>query len=138
MRQSKFRRFVRGFQTEVLIPESVSSDDERRDALRHTACQHIALQFRNQRLICDLVDLSETGAKISVGDGIVPNIGDSIVLMLFDGTMLDGQVTWLRDKHLGVEFLHPVPDVDERLDFENLGRDFFGKAVTLQKSTRRS
>jgi len=31
-----------------------------------------------------------------------------------------------------------LTDADERLDFEDLGSGFFGRAVTLQKSTRRS
>jgi PilZ domain len=128
---------MRGFRAQVVIPEGVPSDDERRDT-RHTARQHIAIQFRNLRLICDLIDLSESGAKISVLDGIVPNVGERATLTLFDGTMIDGHISWLRDEHIGVQFLHPVPDVDERLDFENLGREYFGKAVTLQKSTRRT
>jgi len=127
-----------GFQAEVLVPETVSDDVDRRNDLRRDARQHVAIQFRELRLICDLVDLSEFGAKISVGDGIVPNVDESVQLTLFDGTMIDGRVSWLRDKHLGVEFHQVVPNVDERLDFENLGREFFGKAVTLQKSTRRS
>jgi hypothetical protein len=129
---------VRGFRSGVVIPESVpSSDDERRDDLRYMARQHVAIQFRSVRLICDLIDLSESGAKICVLDGIVPNVGERATITLFDGTMIDGRVSWLRDKHIGVEFLQPIPDVDERLDFENLGRDYFGKAVSLQKSTRR-
>ncbi|MBS0253105.1 MAG: PilZ domain-containing protein [Proteobacteria bacterium] len=139
MGKTKFEKFMSSFQTEVLIPESADADarEERRDGDRHIARQHVALHSRGRRIICDLVDLSETGAKISVGDGIVPDVGDGITLTLFDGTTLDGTVTWLRDKHLGLEFLYPVPDVDERLDFENLGREFFGRAVSLQKSTRR-
>lgn len=141
MSKTTFEKFMSSFQTEVLIPEDADADadaaDERRDDVRHIARQHVALHSGGRRLICDLVDLSESGAKISVGDGIVPNVGDSIALTLFDGTTLDGTVTWLRDKHLGLEFLYPVPDVDERLDFENLGREFFGRAVSLQKSTRR-
>ena len=128
---------MNGFQTEVLIPETVTADYERRDDLRHGARQHIGLQFRGLRLICDLVDLSEQGAKISVGDGIVPNISENVSLTLFDGTVIEGQVSWLRDKHIGVAFSNPVANVDECLDFENLGREFFGKAVTLQKFGRR-
>lgn len=138
MSNSKLRDFIRSFQAEVLIPEDVSSNDERRGDFRHSARQYVALQFRSMHLICDLVDLSESGAKVSVGDGFVPNAGDNVSLTLFDGTVIDGRVLWLRDKHIGVEFANPVPDVDERLDFENLGRDYYGKAVTLQKSTRRS
>ncbi|MBS0235482.1 MAG: PilZ domain-containing protein [Proteobacteria bacterium] len=137
MKGTKFRRFTREFRQRVIIPEEMNSNDERRNDLRHMARQHIAIQFRGLHLICDLVDLSESGAKISVLDGIVPNVDEGATLTLFDGTMIEGRVSWLRDRHIGIEFLQPVPDVDERLDFENLGRDYFGKAVTLQKSTRR-
>jgi hypothetical protein len=138
MKPTGLRNFMQSFQAEVLIPETVSDDDERRDDLRHEARQHIAIEFRNHRLICDLIDLSECGAKISVLDGIVPNTGEDVTLTLFDGTAIGGRVSWLREKHIGVAFEYPIPDVDERLDFENLGREYFGKAVALQKSTRRS
>jgi len=84
------------------------------------------------------MDLSETGAKICVLDGVVPNVDENLVLTLFDGTVVEGRVSWLRDKSIGIEFTNPVTDADERLDFEDLGSGFFGKAVTLQKSTRRS
>ena len=98
----------------------------------------MAIRFRTSNLICDLIDLSETGAKICVLDGVVPNIDEKVVLTLFDGTAIEGQISWLRDKHIGVEFVNPVVDVDDRLDFEDLGSAYFGKAVTLQKTTRRS
>jgi hypothetical protein len=133
--QTGFRKFVNGFQAEVLVPEDIQNDDDRRNA-RHASQQHGTIGFRGVRVICDLVDLSETGAKISVGDGIVPNVGENVTLTLFDGSTINGEISWLRDKHIGVEFQHAIPNIDERLDFENLGRDFFGKAVTLQKSTR--
>ncbi|MET0407030.1 MAG: PilZ domain-containing protein [Hyphomicrobium sp.] len=116
----------------------MSSDDERRADLRQEARQHVAIEFRNTRLICDLSDLSEFGAKISVLDGMVPNVGDGVTLTLFDGMRIEGRVSWLREKHIGVEFIYPVTDIDGRLDFENLGRDYFSKAVALQKSTRRT
>lgn len=138
MAATKFQKFMNGFQTEVMVPDPVSDDDDRRNDPRHDARQHVGIEFRGLRSICDLDDLSEFGAKISVGDGIVPNVGESVVLTLFDGTMIDGRVSWLRDKHLGVELQQLVPDIDERLDLENLGREFFGKAITLQKATRRS
>jgi hypothetical protein len=137
MRQTKIRNIFRSTATPELIAEEVLSDDERRNASRHTARQHIALRFRNLHLICDLTDLSESGAKISVLDGVVPNVDEIVSLTLFDGTVIAGKVSWLREKHIGVEFSAPVTDVDERLDFENLGRDYFHKAVKLQKSMRR-
>ena len=136
MRQTKIRKLFRSMTAPGIIAEEVLSDD-RRAAERHSARQHVALRFRNSHLICDLTDLSETGAKISVLDGVVPNVDETVMLTLFDGTVITGTVSWLREKHIGVEFATPVSDVDERLDFENLGRDYFGKAVKLQKSARR-
>jgi hypothetical protein len=137
MRQTKIRKLLRSLTSPGIIAEEVLSSDERRAGERHSARQHVALRFRNSHLICDLTDLSETGAKISVLDGIVPNVDETVMLTLFDGTVITGTVSWLREKHIGVEFATPVSDVDERLDFENLGRDYFGKAVKLQKSARR-
>jgi hypothetical protein len=138
MRQTKIRKFARAIPPHSTNLENISSADERRDAPRQMARQHVAIRFRNSHLICDLVDLSESGAKISVLDGVVPNVDESVTLTLFDGTRISGKVCWLRDRHIGVEFSSPVADIDERLDFENLGRDYFFKAVTLQKSTRRT
>lgn len=120
-----------------LITAADARGAERRNEFRHTARQHAAMHFRSANIICDLVDLSETGAKIAILDGAVPNIDERIMLTLFDGTSVEGYISWIRDKHIGVEFHSPVSDVDDRLDFEDLGSAFFGKAVTLQKSTRR-
>ncbi len=133
--------------TRKLRPETVSrgivtAEDvrgfERRNDFRHTASQHAAMRFRNANMICDLVDLSETGAKIRIIDGAVPNIDERVILTLFDGTSVDGHVSWMQGKYIGIAFRNPVLNVDDRLDFEDLGSGFFGKAVTLQKSTRRS
>jgi c-di-GMP-binding flagellar brake protein YcgR len=120
-----------------VVPADLLPVYERRLDARQSARQHVAIRFRNTNLICDLMDLSETGAKICVLDGVVPNVEERLVLTLFDGTEIDGRVSWLRDKSIGIEFANPVANVDERLDFEDLGSAYFGMAVALQKSTRR-
>jgi hypothetical protein len=138
MKQTRTRKLRRdGMGRDLMTAEHVRGT-ERRNDYRYSASQHAAMRFRNANMICDLVDLSETGAKIRILDGAVPNIDERVVLTLFDGTPVDGHVSWIRDKHIGIEFRNPVMNVDDRLDFEDLGSAFFGKAVTLQKSTRRS
>jgi hypothetical protein len=114
-----------------------NSSSERRQELRRAAHQHVALRFRSFNLICDLIDLSERGAKLCVLDGVVPNDKEVVTLTLFDGTTIEGKVSGLRDKFIAVEFAAPISEVSDRLDFENLGRAYFGKAVALQKATRR-
>ncbi len=122
---------------ELVTAHLIRPGDRRYDH-RQVAHQHVAIRFRNSNLICDLVDLSETGAKISVLDGVVPNVDEPLILTLFDGTAIAGRVSWLGGEHIGIAFVSPVFDVEKRLDFEDLGRGYFGKAVTLQKSTRRT
>lgn len=136
MKRTRTRRLRRDPHPQGLFPSNLLRRDRRYDA-RPVAHQHVAIRFRNNNLICDLADLSEAGAKICVLDGVVPNVDEMIVLTLFDGTAVNGRVAWLREKHIGVEFVNPVSDVEARLDFEDLGSAFFGKAVTLQKTTRR-
>ena len=138
MKQTRTRKLRRdAFGRDIATADDVRAF-ERRNDFRHSASQHAAMRFRSANMICDLDDLSETGAKIRILDGAVPNIDERVVLTLFDGTPVDGHVSWIRDKHIGIAFRAPVPNVDDRLDFEDLGSAFFGKAVTLQKATRRS
>lgn len=138
MRQTRTRKLRRDALSRDIVPATDLRETEQRKDFRYPAHQHAAMRFRNGNMICDLVDLSETGAKISILDGAVPNIDEQVILTLFDGTAVEGYVSWIRDKHIGIEFRSPVTNVDDRLDFEDLGSAFFGKAVTLQKSTRRS
>lgn len=114
-----------------------SAQPERREDFRQTTRQHAVMQFRSSRMICDLVDLSETGARISILDGAVPNVSEQMTLTLFDGTSINAYVSWVDKNHVGVEFRDPVLNIEERLEFEDLGREYFGKAVILQKSARR-
>jgi hypothetical protein len=138
MRQTKTRKLRRDASSRDIVAAADIKHRDRRNDFRHTAHQYVAVQFRNTTRICDLIDLSETGAKISILDGAVPNAGENLLLTLFDGTLVEGHVTWIGETHVGVEFRTPVTNVDERLDFEDLGSAYFGKAVTLQKTTRRS
>ena len=138
MKQTRTRKLRRDALSRDIITADGVRGFERRSDFRYSATQHAAMRFRNANMICDLVDLSETGAKIRILDGAVPNLDERLVLTLFDGTTIDGHVSWIRDKHIGIAFRSPVMNVDDRLDFEDLGSAFFGKAVTLQKSTRRS
>jgi hypothetical protein len=138
MRQTRTRKLQRNTEAKDVVATNFLLPGDRRYNSRQLARQHVAMRFRRSNLICDLVDLSETGAKICVLDGVVPNIDEKLVLTLFDGTEIEGQVSWLKDQHIGIVFASRVSDVDERLDFEDLGSAYFGRAVTLQKATRRS
>ncbi|MBN9280878.1 MAG: PilZ domain-containing protein, partial [Hyphomicrobium denitrificans] len=84
MKQTRTRKLRRdAFGRDIATADDVRAF-ERRNDFRHSASQHAAMRFRSANMICDLVDLSETGAKIRILDGAVPNIDERVVLTLFD------------------------------------------------------
>ncbi|MEQ1715875.1 MAG: PilZ domain-containing protein, partial [Hyphomicrobium sp.] len=106
---------------------------DRRSSPRFADSQHVAIVNQRRRLICDLLDLSEAGAKVRIMDGAVPTEGEPLALTLFDGTSVPAHVTWIGRNELGLTFSEALTTVETHLLSETLGRDFFGKAVYLQK-----
>ena len=122
---------------EDITPIPADGGDERRAAERHSANQPVAVRFGDTDIICDLVELSEAGAKFSATNCDVPARGEAIAIRLLDGTVLNGKVTWSRQPRFGVAFSEPLAGIDDRLDQEDLGRAYFARAVALQKAARR-
>lgn len=121
---------------EDLSPVTTNSGAERRVCTRRESSQHVAVRFGETDIICDLIELSESGAKFSAMNCDVPTRGEALSITLFDGTPLTGTVSWARPPQFGVAFKEPLACVDDKLDFEDLGRAYFAKAVALQKAAQ--
>ncbi|MEQ1671083.1 MAG: PilZ domain-containing protein [Hyphomicrobium sp.] len=130
-----------GKKTEIIDLEAISNHDydshrqpiERRSTPRYRDRQHVAIVNQRRRLICNLLDLSEAGAKVCIVDGAVPIEGEPLALTLFDGTSVPAHVTWIGRNELGLTFVTSLTAVETHLISEALGRGFYGKAVHLQK-----
>lgn len=112
-------------------------DIERRGSGRINERQHVAIFNRRIQLVCDLVNLSLTGAKLRIVEGAVPLEGEPLALTLLDGTSIATVVSWVNSKFVGLVFLRPLTSLDPHLTLEELGRYYFGKAVALQKQLSR-
>lgn len=112
-------------------------DGDRRRNHRHQLAQHVGVVTRSGRLICDLLDLSSTGAKLSIVDGNIPRIDEPLILVLFDGTAVPALVKWVGRQRLGVTFVEDFADIEQYVDGDDVGLDYFRKAVRLQKSMSR-
>ena len=106
---------------------------DRRRSMRHDAQQHVAIVTSASRLVCDLIDLSDSGAKLRIVDGAVPGEGEKLILVLFDGTCAPATVTWVGPKSFGISFERNLTEIDAHLETESLGQGYFSKAVQLQK-----
>jgi hypothetical protein len=123
---------------EDITPLPAATDAERRASVRRDANQHAAIHFGETDIICDLLDLSESGARLRAANGNVPLRGQALMLTLFDSTVIGARVTWSRQSQFGVSFAEPVAGVDDKLDYEDLGQGYFLRAMALQKVARKT
>ena len=117
---------------------SACKSTERRKHDRQTAPQPVSIQNKYGREICDLVDLSPTGARLKIANGSIPNIGEAVAITLLDGTTINGRVSWLGQNNVGVALGSEIGDVEALLTFDDMGEAYYGAALRLQQKSRAS
>lgn len=113
-----------------------SLDRNRRRTERNPTRQYTSLTFGTTTLIADLVELSRDGARVRIVDGTRPALHAAVSITLFDGYKVDGSIIWSDSNYAGIAFTTPISDLDDRLQFEDLGQGFFSRALALQKVSR--
>lgn len=125
---------------EQAAPEAATNagSKERRRHERQSATQHVAVSYKLGREICDLIDLSPTGARLKIANGTIPNIGEAVVITLLDGTTINGRVSWLGQNNVGISLGAEIGDVEALLTFDDMGEAYYGAALRLQQKSRAS
>lgn len=123
---------------EEAAPEGTTNarSKERRRHERQSAIQHVAVSYKHGREICDLIDLSPTGARLKIANGTIPNIGEAVVITLLDGTTINGRVSWLGQNNVGISLGSEIGDVEALLTFDDMGEAYYGAALRLQQKSR--
>ena len=86
-----------------MIPRSVRRMfDERAETREPAESQTAVLEIRGRKHMVRLTNLSPSGAMIVFS--LMPNIGEKVVLHLLDRGRVRGQVCWVRDGKVGVNF----------------------------------
>lgn len=117
---------------------STGAPRDRRQHERQSAVQHVAVAYKYGREICDLIDLSPTGARLKIANGTIPNVGEPVAITLLDGTTIHGRVSWLGQNNVGVALGSEIGDVEALLTFDDLGESYYGAALRLQQKSRTS
>ena len=90
-----------------MIPRSVKRMfDERGEPRFDGVLQTAALVIRGRNHVVRVGNISSSGAMVVFAE--VPNIGESVTLHLLDHGAVEGQVRWVRDGHVGVNFTAPL------------------------------
>ena len=86
-----------------MIPRSVKRMfDERAEAREPAESQTAVLEIRGRKHMVRLANLSPSGAMVTFS--LMPNIGEEVVLHLLGRGRVPGQVCWVRDGRIGVNF----------------------------------
>ena len=90
-----------------MIPRSVRRMfDERAEPRTEAGCESAMLELRGRRYQVSVVNVSASGAMVIFGP--LPHIGEEVVLHLGDRDPASGQVCWVRDGRIGVNFAASV------------------------------
>ena len=90
-----------------MIPRSVKRMfDERGEPRFEGEVQTAALVYRGRSHVVRVGNISASGAMVVFAD--VPAIGEAVTLQLLDHGAVGGQVRWVRDGHVGINFDSPL------------------------------
>lgn len=86
-----------------MIPRSVKRMFDERTELREPAESETAVfEVRGRKHMVRLANVSPSGAMVIFA--LMPNIGEKVVLHLLSRGRVEGQVCWVRDGRIGVNF----------------------------------
>ena len=86
-----------------MIPRSVRRMfDERAETREPAESQTAVLEIRGRKHMVRVTNLSPSGAMVVFS--LMPNIGETVVLHLLERGRVHGQVCWVRDGTVGVNF----------------------------------
>ncbi len=86
-----------------MIPRSVRRMfDERAESREPAESQTAVLEIRGRKHMVRLANLSPSGAMVIFS--LMPHIGEKVVLHLLNRGRVHGQVCWVRDGKVGVNF----------------------------------
>ncbi|MCA1652944.1 MAG: PilZ domain-containing protein [Sphingomicrobium sp.] len=90
-----------------MIPRKVKRlFDERREPRLEPQQGTAVLGWRRREAHVALCNVSSFGAMIQFDE--IPHIGERVTLQLIDHGAIAGQVRWVRDGHVGINFAAPL------------------------------
>ena len=87
-----------------MIPRSVRRMfDERAEPREEAESQTAVLEVRGRKHMVRLANVSPSGAMVIFAR--MPNIGEKVVLHILGRGRVEGQICWVRDGRVGVNFV---------------------------------
>lgn len=86
-------------------------------------------------IVGTLVDVSSTGVKVRITNGLIPFVGDEVTLRLVGAGQHAGQIAWATDDAIGIVFDDAISNVEELLWLEQRGPEWYSRAGSAHRRT---
>ncbi|SDO94686.1 PilZ domain-containing protein [Filomicrobium insigne] len=108
------------------------STKDRRSDKRDDTEQLIVVRTPKGDLVGELLDISASGAKLRIRDGLCPETDEAVSIVLLDKTELAGTVSRIDKKSIGIAFDIKLLQPADYLHHDHLGFDFYRSIQSLQ------
>lgn len=105
---------------------------ERRRGERLATSYSGAFQLGAVSYNVEIVDMSESGARVRVRRGIVPRVDQIVSLRFLDGRTAEAVVVRSHGIEIGVRFKEPIEDWKDVIHFDEMGADFYKCILRFQ------
>jgi len=106
--------------------------DEPRLSPRVEASNAAGIKICSVTYPIEIVNLSRTGMRIAMIEGVVPKIGTWVVIEVIGRREIDAEIVWTDSVSIGLRFVEPLEDALDAIQTEDLGAEFFRAAVRFQ------
>lgn len=113
-------------------PSRIAENLRRRTSARLEARDNGAVTVHDVSYVVEICNVSRHGAQIRVRHGLVPFVGQAVVLQFVNGKSIESRVVWERDTLIGLSFDEPLSDVTDGVYFDDLGSDYFRAVLKLR------
>jgi hypothetical protein len=102
---------------------------------RSSSAAMVRLGTTKCTLAARLVDVSVSGLKCKVRQGLIPNVGETILVEWPDGSTSFASLQWINEQQLGLHLDCLTPDIGDRIDTASLGLESYCRLIGLQISS---
>ncbi|MEM9028178.1 MAG: PilZ domain-containing protein [Pseudomonadota bacterium] len=106
---------------------------ERRRTERVPTGYNVSFRMPEFQNLAELIDISATGCRIRVRNGLAPYDHGLIRISTMDQSQIDGKVIWVSGQDCGVIFSQLIPDVFDFVHFDHLGEEFYWRIAEMQQ-----
>lgn len=105
---------------------------ERRRHERSGTDQLIMVRTSTGEVVGELLDISASGARLRIREGLCPSVNEAVSIVLLDKTELSGTISRVDETSIGFAFDIRLLQPSEYLHHDHLGFDFYRAIEFLQ------